>query len=426
MNDIDRRVLLGAAGLASVAALAGHARSGPLNPPAGPVIATGKTLPEVEPRTPLSAATTPGDASCVYRIAEPGSYYLIGNVAAPSGRSVIKIAASGVTIDLNGFTITSAGGAGSGVIAESAVHERIAVRNGHIVGMATGVSLLGNPGLRIEDLMVDTSTVDGIAVGLHATVTRCRVTRSSRYGFHYGNGAIFTDCIARTNGTGTSGAGFRASGISSIPIGGVTFNNCLAEGNLGTGIHAFGPATAENCIAINNITFGFSLSQGPTVARACIAQFNGGTGFQASGGLIEDCESSDNTGAGFHTGGCRVRGCSALRNGGIGIEFTSVAQIQHNRLYCPSAVAAIRGGGGGCRIEGNFVLGGVIGIHVTSNPGNIVIGNTVSMATTPFSLPAGTAYGAIIDLTAHGSAAVNGPSAPSAIGTPDPFANIVT
>ena len=49
-------------GSAIVAAAAILSRAGPLTPPGGTVASTYKTLSEVEPRTAISAATTPGDA----------------------------------------------------------------------------------------------------------------------------------------------------------------------------------------------------------------------------------------------------------------------------------------------------------------------------------------------------------------------------
>src|SRR5690606_18106937 len=85
--------------------LAGAAVAGPLNPPAGPVAPTHKTLTEVEPRTPINAANTPGDADSVYRIFQPGSYYLTGNIVGQAGKRGIEIASSNVTLDLNGFAL---------------------------------------------------------------------------------------------------------------------------------------------------------------------------------------------------------------------------------------------------------------------------------------------------------------------------------
>jgi hypothetical protein len=67
------------AGLPATMALAG-----PLDPPAGPVTSTLKTLSEVEPRTAVNAANTPGDFQALYVISSPGSYYLTANVPSAS------------------------------------------------------------------------------------------------------------------------------------------------------------------------------------------------------------------------------------------------------------------------------------------------------------------------------------------------------
>ena len=53
--------------------------AGDLNPPAGPVTATGR----FGPRTEIDQANTPGDANSVFKISAPGSYYLGGNLAGP-------------------------------------------------------------------------------------------------------------------------------------------------------------------------------------------------------------------------------------------------------------------------------------------------------------------------------------------------------
>ncbi|HYD01608.1 MAG TPA: hypothetical protein VEB22_10315, partial [Phycisphaerales bacterium] len=47
--------------------------AGPLNPPVGPVAPTAKPIAEVEPRTAINAANTPGDADSLFRITQPGS-----------------------------------------------------------------------------------------------------------------------------------------------------------------------------------------------------------------------------------------------------------------------------------------------------------------------------------------------------------------
>ncbi|HZW07714.1 MAG TPA: hypothetical protein VFF65_11385, partial [Phycisphaerales bacterium] len=91
MNDLDRRALLAGAGVLSAAALAA---GGPLNPPAGPVAPTSGP----EPRIPINALNTPGTALAQFRISQPGSYYLPGNITAPAGATGILVEAENVSI----------------------------------------------------------------------------------------------------------------------------------------------------------------------------------------------------------------------------------------------------------------------------------------------------------------------------------------
>ena len=70
---------------------------GSLTPPGVPG-PTMLTLNQMEPRTPISSAP--------YTISQPGSYYLTANLTVASG-DAIDINANGVTLDLNGFTISS-------------------------------------------------------------------------------------------------------------------------------------------------------------------------------------------------------------------------------------------------------------------------------------------------------------------------------
>src|SRR5688572_30579567 len=92
---------------------------GPLTPPGAPGL-TMKSLDQVEPRIPLTPTYTPGDATSVFKITQPGSYFLTGNLKPPAGKHGILIALlvpGAVEIDLMGFTIdgmdAGAGASGS-------------------------------------------------------------------------------------------------------------------------------------------------------------------------------------------------------------------------------------------------------------------------------------------------------------------------
>src|ERR1044071_6723598 len=140
--------------LASICLLAAAAvisRAGPLNPPAGPGASSYKALSEVEPRIAINATTTPGDADSIYRISQPGSYYLTGNIAGVAGKRGIEIATGGVSIDLMGFDLAGAAGSlqGVSVVTGVAVFD-VEVRNGNIHGW-------GGVGLDMNDFVSNAS-----------------------------------------------------------------------------------------------------------------------------------------------------------------------------------------------------------------------------------------------------------------------------
>lgn len=117
--------------------LAAPALAGPLDPPIGPVSSTGKTLTEVEPRIAINGVNTPGDndsTPSLYKITQPGSYYLTGNVTGVINKSGIEIAASNVTLDLNGFELVGVTGTASvhGIYATPTGLANVSVRNGSV------------------------------------------------------------------------------------------------------------------------------------------------------------------------------------------------------------------------------------------------------------------------------------------------------
>jgi hypothetical protein len=118
---------------------------GSLTPPAGPAPLM-KTLQQIEPRTPIDNAHTPGGPNYEFVINQPGSYYLTGNLPVTKADG-IRVSAPGVTIDLNGFEIRRISGAGGSAIEIAETADRCTVANGSINGgTATfeyGVETLG-------------------------------------------------------------------------------------------------------------------------------------------------------------------------------------------------------------------------------------------------------------------------------------------
>lgn len=165
-----------------VAALAHTpATAGDLDPPAGPITSTMKTLTQVEPRKLLSPTTTPGDADSVFKITEAGSYYLTANIAGVSGKHGVEIAASGVTFDLSGFAVTGTAGSLDGISLGQGF-ANIAVFNGTI-------SDWGDDG------------VDGAASGGNCIFERLRVADNDDTGI-VALGSRVSNCVAINNDVG--------------------------------------------------------------------------------------------------------------------------------------------------------------------------------------------------------------------------------
>jgi hypothetical protein len=178
MNEIERRALLGAAGISAVAALS---KAGPLNPPAGAVAPSGRTLDEIYNKIPAVggsdgriAVTGPGI------IASPGNYVLVNDIDTPPGGNTFTITASNVTFDLNGFRIGNTLG-GYCIVTNGAISNLI-IRNGSIVGGVGGIvtDQVGIKGLLLENLRIHGPKSVGISVGgstsRDCVIRRCEVS----------------------------------------------------------------------------------------------------------------------------------------------------------------------------------------------------------------------------------------------------------
>lgn len=169
-----------------------------------------------------------------YQITQPGSYRLTSNLnVTASGVDAIAAMSNGVTIDLNGFSITGPGGTsgsacGSGIgVAGSS---NATVVNGVIQGFYIGVSFYSG----------------GHVEKVHA-VFNCNVGISGSYGM---TGTVVNNVVSN-NGVGI----YMGEGL-------VTGN--YVEGNTGLGLYASNPGTGYS----NNVFYA-----------------NNNNGFQVAGGL---------------------------------------------------------------------------------------------------------------------------------------------
>ncbi len=244
---------------------------GSLTPPGAPA-PTMKSLDQIESRTAIT--NTAGSVT----ISQPGSYYLTSNITVTNGYG-ITIATNGVTLDLNGYTIssTAANIAGVGIALNGGLSD-ISISNGHIRGGATnnGSGVYGG-GLGAG---IDTLGIDAVNVLVsRISVTACRVS-----GIYLGTslgGSVVEFCTVRmVGGTGINAATVRQSSALECGNNGINaeqvFESRGESSGSGNGINA--SRTAIGCYGRSVIGTGISAAN----AAYCTGNRSGGTAIQAT------------------------------------------------------------------------------------------------------------------------------------------------
>ncbi len=349
------------------------ALAGPLSPPVGPVASTSKPIGEIETRIAINSINTPGDndaSPSVFKITQPGSYYLSSSFSVPNATRGIEITANNVTIDLNGFTITGQTGS-INAIANSGATDNVSILNGTIQSFGgTAVNLSAVAYGRIENVTVQNGASDAFRTSIGFIIRNCVARFNAGSGFIVGANTSLDSCSANSN----SIDGFNVGSVSVV-------RNCLASANGGAGFTGVARGIITNCTANQN-------NQGITVA---------------SFSLVTNCNASFNSADGFIiSSNSTVLNCNSTSNGttavGAGFNVT----------------------GNNVRIESNNAVGNDVGFLVASTS-NIIIRNTSSGNTTAWNIAAGNAIGPIVSTV--NSAAVNGSTGASSLNSTDPNAN---
>jgi hypothetical protein len=307
----------------------GTAAAGPLDPPAGPVAPTMKTLAEVEPRTLISSASTPGDADSQFKITAHGSYYLNGSITISSGREFLEINASNVVVDLGGFRINGAAGSLSGIRVAPGV-TNITIRNGSIVGFdQSGIRSDIDVGVTLEDLGITDVGHEGIYVGKGSRLRNITVVDAGADGIQTFGGSIVRDCVVVSAGE----AGFYAGGQTS-------FEGCSSRDNANTGFVLTGGSSVINSIASGNNNY------------AIASLVNAGGVTVTNNTIAVPVQSS--------AGGIYLWSESTARNNTIKAEGTTAKCVYLSN--------------NGNRVEGNTTSGGAHGVQAAGTK-NLIIGN---------------------------------------------------
>lgn len=412
-----------------------------LAPPPGPVQPTMKSLEQVEPRIPLTQATTPGDAQSTFIIDQPGSYYLTGNLEnEPGVAHAITIAADDVTVDLKGFGVYGVPGSDAGIRNQGA-RTGIVIRGGHVSGWGgDGIDLNHQDvpclGSRVEDVFLIDNDGHGVDGGTSCSVESSMAMLNGGIGFRLLAGGHALDCRAQFN---------NSDGINVIHQ--ATIIRCVAEGNDSRGIVTGASSIVQSCVSEENGSVGMYLSAHNAVTD-CTARSNDGTGFFVSfkstvagctstdngndgfalndGAVISRSVSTNNSGNGFFAAfGAGIDRCSSIGNEGVGIWVRGQARVTHNHVDgngtaqgLPGVLANLEGSN---HIEGNTVSGSLRGYDIDSTH-NVIIRNIATGNSIDFDIAANNVVGVISQ--APLSPSIIGSSGGAGVGTTRPWANI--
>ncbi len=336
--------------LASLTATAQVALAGPMTPPPGVPSGTMKPLSEVEPRIAINATNTPGDADSVFRISQPGSYYLTGEVLGAPGMAGIEIVATSVTLDLSGMTVKG------------------------VAGSLSGIRVLGS-NVEVRNGTVSNWTGDGIAMesGNYSIVRNVRANANGGVGVLLGAYCSVFD--SECNSNGSHGIRLYSLGVAS---------GCHAVYNGGHGIFVANSANkVADCVTTYNDLDGIRADYQTTIT-GCMSGYNKQNGYSLGYSMISDSMATSNTLSGFELDNSTMAtSCNAIANGQNGfwllkwssaLESSAVA----NGGAHPTLDAGFYVGGASARITSCHAAGNSRGFYVASNMNAFLAMNSAS------------------------------------------------
>jgi hypothetical protein len=224
---------------------------------------------------PITRATT---------ITESGSYVLVHDIELGTPGTAITIAASNVSLNLNGHALVGPGnkqGVGIGIEGVSSV----SVRNGTIVSFGTGVRIANSHDVRVQDLQIRGEDLGGpppgevgvLVMNSRAVVLKDNTVSRAFLGFFVRGGGSGGNRIAGNTLTGGQngqiGICYNPDGSGPLagPKGDLVYNNLISRFNLGiqTSLQTIGNIFRENNIAffqqaINEVTPGSNVFEDNT------------------------------------------------------------------------------------------------------------------------------------------------------------------
>lgn len=289
---------------------------GPLTPPGAPA-PTMKSLDQIEARTPIPASPAVPVAGPHFTISTPGSYYLTGNVTVSTGDG-IQITCDDVTLDLNGFKISSSFTGGMSGFAVEAIGDRtrLTVRNGSITSGSTVASSTG--------VVVQAGFINGVFSYnsiYQSLLENLHITGMGGYGIYLDGQGIVQNCTVKSCGAfGIRAQEVMNTSVDNCSVGGIyarNATNCTGGGFSGNGILATG--NVANCMGTSNSATGLSCVGN---ASNCTGKSNSGAGMEC-GDNATNCSGYAQATSGASVGiivGGTASFCRGLRNNGVAIQ----------------------------------------------------------------------------------------------------------
>ena len=310
---------------------------GNLTPPGAPSPGM-KSLDQIEPRTPISSAP--------FTINAPGSYYLTNNLTVSTGNA-ITINASGVTLDLNGFAISSTASSPTGV-ALIVSGNNVVIRNGSVnsgvtvtggtfsgTGFVNGVSSSGSD-LHVIGLGVYGTLGTAIFLGgsNSSIVESCTVNIAGSNGIY---ASVVRDCSARNTGLGIiADEAFNCDAEAVSSSGNAILTSRAAQNCFGVSTSGFGIAsngTVQNCVGVSNSGYGLS---GYTVQN-CYGISTSGTGL--NGITVTNSYGTNNSSTNPAITATTVHNCYGFNPSGPAISATY--SVDNSAGYCGNGTGGI-------------------------------------------------------------------------------------
>src|SRR5262245_29388570 len=199
------------------------------------------------------------------QITRPGAYVLRRNISSEGPGAAITIAASNVSLDLNGFSVLGPGGKlGIGVLVDGVTNVR--VHNGHISAFGFGVQVVGSGDVRLEGLQIRGEDAGGpppgevgvMIVNSRGVLVANNVVTGTFLGVFVRGGGSGGNRIAGNTLTGGQhgqlGICYNPDGLGTpaAPSGDLVYNNLVSRFNIGI---QTSPATAGNIFRENAVAY---------------------------------------------------------------------------------------------------------------------------------------------------------------------------